>query len=214
MFRAEGYSPLQRGLPERRRLLRQAEHQVEVEIVKPGGASRIQGAFGLPSSMEAVECDQQAIVKGLNADAQAVEPGFPHGGELGGVRGAGVGFAGDLRIGQYIETGADRSQQPRQLGRAQKSRRSSPEKEGRDHGRRPLKLPCGALDVPAERLDGLPDNGALGLLHIGIEVAVGTVLGAEGDMQIDSKRAGGSHAKLSLSAEIPWLEPEKERGFR
>ena len=79
-------------------LIRQAMHQVEVQVVEAGAARHVDGAERFTVIMDAAEGLQMFGIEALDADRQAVDAGQPVVAKLGLLEGAGVGFEGDFDV--------------------------------------------------------------------------------------------------------------------
>ena len=110
VFRAEGQRLLQRRPPPGHRLPRQAEDQVQVDIVEAGRACL---AISLPRLARVVETAQElqfAVVEALHAQAEPVDACRQQAGQLALVHRARVGLYSHLGVGCHIEIGAARRQ--------------------------------------------------------------------------------------------------------
>ena len=83
--------------------------------------------------MDAPQGPQPLCVQGLDPDGEAVDPGGAVGGEVGGIRRAGVGLQGDLGIGGQVGQAPYPVQQPGD-GRPGEEARGPAADEDRDQG--------------------------------------------------------------------------------
>ena len=97
-------------LGQRRGLLRQGEHQIEIEIVEAGGMRHLGASDGLAPAVDAAQALQAVVAEALHADGQAVDAGGAVLTEARLLRAAGVGLQGDLRIGAQRQQGAQAGQ--------------------------------------------------------------------------------------------------------
>src|SRR5690606_26068863 len=88
-------------------LARQAEHDVDVEVVEPGRARRLHRRTGAARVMDAPDVLEQPVVEALHADRQAVDASRAIAGEAGAVAGAGVGLQRDLDAVDERRAGGD-----------------------------------------------------------------------------------------------------------
>ena len=99
MLRLEGGQSLDGVLPLWEGLVGQAIHQVEVDVVEPGGAGGPVGFDRAVGGVAAAQELQQTVVKGLHTDAQTVDALAQQALAGGSVKVAGVGFDGDFGPG-------------------------------------------------------------------------------------------------------------------
>jgi len=84
------------------RLIRQAEHQVEIQRIKAGVPSRLDGANRLCRIVHPAERPQVRIVETLHADGEAIDARLAEAGELVPLGAAGIGLHGDFNVGARI----------------------------------------------------------------------------------------------------------------
>ena len=100
-------------------LVREAEHQIEIDIVEAGllgGGNRRQR---LGAGMDAPQGVQMSVVKSLYTDRQAVDTGTPVVTEFSGVGAAGVRLQGHFQIRYTRDVSLDLIEQPRNGRRRQ-----------------------------------------------------------------------------------------------
>ena len=79
-------------------LIRQAVHQVQIQVVEAGPARHLDGAEGFAVVMNAAQRLQMLGVETLDADRQAIDARKPIVAKLGLLEGAGVGLKGDFDV--------------------------------------------------------------------------------------------------------------------
>ncbi len=89
-----------------RALMRQREHQVEIEVGEARAMGGLGGATGLIGRMDPAQRLEQTGLKALYADGQPVHARGPVFGKAGLLDGAGVGLQGDLRLRPQRQQGA------------------------------------------------------------------------------------------------------------
>ncbi|MNF68715.1 hypothetical protein D3C84_505800 [compost metagenome] len=162
-------------------LVRQAVHQVQVEVGETGGARHVGGADGLVTVVDAPQGLELFRLEALHADRQAVDAQRPVVAELGLLEGAGVGFQGDFDIaGEGYAPFHAFEQTAQGLGREQAGGAAAEE----DRAQRPA-MHSGQVLVE------VGEQGVDVLLFrqrrpggVGVEVAVGALLHAPGDVDI------------------------------
>ncbi len=106
-------------------LIRQAVHQVQVEVVETGPARHVGGANRFVAVVNAAQRLEFGFLKALNADRQPIDAQAAIGAELGLFEGAGVGFQGDLDVAGKADALFDALQQaPQRIG-AEQARRTA-----------------------------------------------------------------------------------------
>ena len=104
-------------------LLRQAIHQIQIEIVKMGSGNVDRGQ-SLAAIVDAPQRLELGIIKTLDADREPINPCSAIASKLFRLESAGIRLQGDFRIRQERNARADRRQQPiharggKQAGRA------------------------------------------------------------------------------------------------
>ena len=93
-------------------LAREAEHQVQVDVIESGRAGLFNRRQALLDAVYAPERLQTLIVHALHPQRQAVDPGLGIGPEVAAVDGARVGLQGDLHIGPQAQSGPQLGHQP------------------------------------------------------------------------------------------------------
>jgi len=108
----------QRALNVRQRLryglLRQAVHQIEVEIRKAGGVQLSDRAFSIGGAMDAPQALQLLGIKALRAKLNPGDAGAAIVGEAPALDRAGIGLERHLDVGGQFQLAAHRVEQPRQ----------------------------------------------------------------------------------------------------
>ena len=79
------------------RLLRNAVHQVEVDVLKSGAPRVVIGAREVGGGMDPPECAQLRVVGALQPEGNAVEPAFAQRAQRAAIYRAGVCLGSDLR---------------------------------------------------------------------------------------------------------------------
>ena len=95
------------GLP------RQAEHEVEIEVVEARCARGVRGGQRLVTPVDAPEGFQFVVVETLDADREPVHAGIAEAFEAFDIHGAGIGFERDFGIRRDLDPGADAFEQAR-----------------------------------------------------------------------------------------------------
>jgi hypothetical protein len=93
-------------------LVRQAEHQIEIDVVEPAVAGEFETPIDVCHAMNSAECFQLVVIEGLYTERKPVDSGTPVGGQVLVLRGARVRFHGDLGIfrEQWLKVGEDSSE--------------------------------------------------------------------------------------------------------
>ncbi len=173
-------------------LLRQAEHEIEIEIVEAGVVGRFGGANGLAAAVNAADPLQGVVVEALRADGKAVDAQGTEFAKLVRLEGARVGLHGDLGVGGQVETGAQAREQFVQGRGGKQAGRAAADKEA---------VHLAAPDVgqllfqvaEQRRHIAFLGNVAFGLM--GIEVAIGTFAHTPGDVHIKAQGRQGGEIK-------------------
>jgi len=164
----------------------QAIHQVQVEAFEmPGGQGG--GAEGLVPVVDAAQGLEVSRVEALDAEGHPVDAGGAKARELFRLHRAGVGLQGDFRPRLQWHPGSHRHQQPvDSFGGEQAGGAAAEEKT--QHRPAPDQRQ-GALQVRHQGIQvGRFRNLTPGL--VGIEVAIGALLHAPGQVDIEGKRRG------------------------
>ena len=161
----------------------QTVHQIQADVVKAGVSGILKCLLGLLEIVPAADQLQQAVVRGLHADGQAVDPLLPQQLQGGGADAVRVALHCDLRIQPHI---AVELQLVQNIGDPV----------------RPVEAGGAAAEVDAVHL--VVSDGVGGLLDVlqqrllilrhqvvavlqRVKVAVAALTGAEGDMDVDSQ---------------------------
>ena len=160
-------------------------------MLEAGGAGLASSGEGAAGGMGAFQDLEDAGRCGLHAEADAGIAGVGKLGEIlrrGGLR---VGFGGDLRPWRQSEGGADGIEDPGQPLPAQQGRRAAADEDGLGRAAyargRQLQLAIQGIQVePGE----IPRATQLAR-SIGVEIAIATASGAEGNVNIQPE--GFSH---------------------
>jgi len=126
----------------------------------------------------------------LDADREPVHPGFAVAAELFRLEGPGIRLQGDLAIGGERQPRAKRRDQGLDRGRRKEAGRAAPEEDTGDAP--PPDVGKRELEIGYERFDIGP-LGDIASHLVGIEIAVGALLHAPGDMNVEGERR--EHAK-------------------
>ncbi|RMR95671.1 hypothetical protein ALP75_202581 [Pseudomonas syringae pv. actinidiae] len=86
------------------RLVRQAVHQVQVEVVETGLTRHVGGANRFVAIVDAAQRLEFGCLKTLNADGQPIDSQTAIGAEFCLFKGAGVGFQGDFDVAGKADT--------------------------------------------------------------------------------------------------------------
>ncbi|MNZ48643.1 hypothetical protein D3C78_663910 [compost metagenome] len=175
-------------------LVREAVHQVEVEVVEAGAARHVGGADRFLAVVDAPQGLELGRLEALHADGQAIDAELAVGGELGLFEGAGVGFEGDLDVAGEGHPLLDAVQQPADGIGAEQAGGAAAEEDGGQ---------LAAVDVAQVLLQVIEQGIYVGFFRqlgaggVRVEVAVGALAHAPGDMDVQSQgrelesRAGG-----------------------
>ena len=185
VVRAQPDGLLDGALPHGDRLPGQAEHEVDAHVVEPrvaGVARGLRGACGVVASSEHREF---GVVERLHPDGDAVEARIAHGGEAFGGAVAGVRLQRRLGVDRQPEGGADRIHQAPEVGRREVGGRAAAEEDAGE--RRSVEPRAPLLDLASERrhVGGHERLDA----RVGVEVAVGALGLAEGDVHVEREPA-------------------------
>ncbi|CRM80693.1 hypothetical protein [Pseudomonas sp. 22 E 5] len=123
----DGLAQVAQGIVQR--LIGQAVHQVQVEVIEPGLAGHTSGAHSLIAIMDAAQRLKLLLLEALDANGQAIDPQLAVRHELLLFEGAGVGFQGDFDIACKRNTGLHALEQAAQCGGAEQARRTATEED-------------------------------------------------------------------------------------
>jgi len=98
---------LEGGHPGVEGLIGKAEHEIEGEVVEGSVACASEGASDEGCGVSTSNLDQKSVVKRLDADGKAVDPGGAPGSKARRGQGLRVGFEGDLAVGKKGKAAAD-----------------------------------------------------------------------------------------------------------
>ena len=179
---------LQRRLPRRQRLPRQAVHQVDADVCKPRRLRHAHGFHGLPRRVDAANVLQQARVEALHADGQPVNAHLPVGAQFLHRQRAGVGFQGHLRPRRETKRLPRRRQRSGDVCFRHQRGRAAAEK----HRLHAVYIVARGAYLPAKR-------GKVRLPHRlppreGGKIAVGALGLAERYVDVEGKGRGAAHA--------------------
>ena len=113
-----------------RRLLGQGVHQVEVDVVEPGGPRPSQGLSRFIGPVNAAEGFQVSGIEALHADGQAVDAGLSIPGKIFRVGGAGIGLERDFNIGGEAQPLAHTIEHARDRRAGEQTGRAAAHKDG------------------------------------------------------------------------------------
>jgi len=165
------------------RLPRQAEHQIQVEIVETGCLCHFGGADGFLAAVDASQRLQVPVVEALRADGQAVDTGLAEASELAAFRRAGIGFEGDFRLRGQGQPRGDAFQQGGDGFGAEQAGCAAADEHGL-HGA-PRGLWQILVEVGQQRLDiGLLGQGAF--RRVGVEIAIRAFADAPGNVDVQA----------------------------
>ncbi len=165
-------------------LIRQAVHQVQVQVVEAGAARHVDGAEGFAVVMDAAQRLQMLGVETLDANRQAVDARQPVVAKLGLLEGAGVGFEGDFDVIGERHALVQRLQKTVEGGGRKQARRTATEEDRRQ---RPGGQAIECLQVLLQILDQRINVRCFGqcvVTGVRVEVAVGALLYAPGDVDV------------------------------
>ncbi|MND87682.1 hypothetical protein D3C80_796890 [compost metagenome] len=156
-------------------------HQVEVEVVEAGAARHVGGADRFLAVVDAPQGLELGRLEALHADGQAIDAELAVGGELGLLEGAGVGFEGDLDVAGEGHPLLDAVQQPADGIGAEQAGGAAAEEDGGQ---------LAAVDVAQVLLQVIEQGIYVGFFRqlgaggVRVEVAVGALAHAPGDMDV------------------------------
>ena len=167
------------------RLARQAEHEVDRNVVKARAPRERHGLLRLPVGMRAAQRLELRVVVRLHADGDAVEARAAQPREHGQRHGVGVGLKRDLRVAADVEAAVDLGENLRKPAGPEERRRAAAKIDGVD-----LIARC-----TLRRLADVQDHGVEIPVHQipaacagnGIKVAVFAFAPAERDVDVDAE---------------------------
>ena len=167
------------------RLVGQAEHEVDRDIVKARAARERDGLLRLPVVVRAAERLELGVVVRLHADGDTVEARAAQPRQHGKRHGVGVGLQRDLSVAADVEAAVDLGKNFREPAGAEERRRAAAKIDGIDLiARRALRGFPDVLDhsvqIPLHQI-AVPRAGQR------IEVAVFTFAPAERDMHVNAE---------------------------
>ncbi len=196
MFRAECNSlPDVRHCPGRI-LPRQRVHEVEVDVAEARCAGGFERAHDIPGAMDAPQRVQHPVVETLCAEGQPIDAGAEIAGRIAALHGAGVRFQRYLCAVGQPELPGDPVQQPPDLVWREQARRAAPQ-EYADQFAAPG---TGGLERQV-RLEGaeIPRPRRIVTGSVGIEVTVGALAHAPGQVHVQRQRHASAVHQISCS---------------
>ena len=166
-------------------LLRQAVHQIQIEIVEPGTPQFVHRSMNILSAMDASKRFQLLLVEGLHAERHASHAGFAIPREATMLDGSRVRLERHFQLVTDDESRSHRFQEQTDLLGTEQARRAAAE-ENRDE-RSIAHLRQIVVEILDQRLD------VLALRHVlrhrmRVEIAVGTLAHAPGQMHVQRQR--------------------------
>lgn len=122
--------PLEILLPGDFGLVRQCEHEVEIDVVEAGSSCGGYCAFDVVRRMNSTDPDQFFFLEALGADTDSVETRASHRCELLGINRAWVRFAGDFAVGDRRMRCCYCFEEAREIVFGKESWRSTAEEDG------------------------------------------------------------------------------------
>jgi hypothetical protein len=174
------------------RLPRQGIHEIQIHLLE-----EIQGRFrsgqGLPVVVDATQGPEVNRVETLDPQGQAVHAGLPEPPETGHLEGARVRLQGDFRQRRHSQQGAQAHQQAVDGFRREQAGGTASDEDAGDLAA--PDLGHGLFQIPEQRVQvaGFRDVVARG---VGIEVAVGALAHAPGDMDVQTQ--GGRRFQAAI----------------
>ncbi|MCY1411947.1 hypothetical protein D9M71_273430 [compost metagenome] len=175
----DGLAQVAQGVVQR--LVGQAVHQVEVEVVEPGIARHVGGANGLVTVVDAAQGFELGLLEALDADRQAIDAQLPVGFELLLLERSGVGFQGDLDVPGKRDALLHTHQQAAKGAGAEQARGAAAEEDRAD--RAAINGAQFLVQVGQQGID-VRFFRQLGGGGVGVEVAVRAFAHAPGDMDV------------------------------
>ena len=174
----EGLTPVFEGL------LRQPDHQIDADVVEPGGPGRLERLDRARRGMHAAESAQLRVPERLHAEAETGHPGGPVALEPLPRRGLGVHFEGDFRRRIEREARAAAGDEGAHVTGSEHRRGASAEEHGVHAPAVPRRLDLSRQrdEIPAFRV--APEQPP-------VEVAVVADRLAEWNVKVEAKRNGG-----------------------
>ena len=156
---------------------RQPVHQVQPQVGETRGPDESDSRSGLDGGVAALQKPQFGLVKGLDPQAQAINPQVPVARQFVRVNIVGVGFQAELGIRGKSEMPAQIFHKFGKLGSCKQGGGAASQKEGIEAGE-PAPVEPG-LGVQGGEIDGNQ-----GFISDGIEIAIGAFGFAEGDVNV------------------------------
>ena len=185
---------------------RQAEHQVEIEVVETGPPRRVDRCVGLARVVHATERAQAGVVETLDPEREAIDPGRAVGAEARGVGAAGIRFEGDLDTGRQSHARGDAGQQAGDGRAAEQARCTAADEDAGERGDgrvREFLFEVGQQLVDVVRLR------QLGRREVRVEIAVRAFPRAPGQVNVEAAGQGthagaNSWCSSAASARAAW----------
>ena len=188
--------------PLAQRLAGQPVHQIQIDVVKARPPAGVKRRHGLRGVMPPAQHRQQAVVHTLRPDADAVDPGRPQPGRPPRRQVIGVALGGYLRIPAHRVAGRHGLQNAGHAPVGQVRRRAPAQKNGIDPRTAQRHRPGAQLGGNRiQKVANLPLNSL-----VGVEIAVGALGKAKGDVDVQRNAAGQPRCR-------PFL-PFRRRGHR
>jgi hypothetical protein len=190
VVRSEVDRGAQVGLPLVDGLSRHGEDQVEIEVVEARGARAADRSDGIGGAVDAPERFQVIVAKRLDAEADAVDAGRAQTAQLVAVDGPRIRLERDLGAVRQRPQVARGGEQIGDGRRREERGRPAAEEDRLDGAPRPFR----ARRRGAQLGDQGVGVGALrpALRRVRVEVAVGTLRIAVGDVQVQRERGHGA----------------------
>jgi len=184
MRRREGQRGVDIGERLRKRLSRQAVHQVEVEIVEVRGGD-LDGALCLKVVVDAAQRREMSRVEALDTERKPVDSGVAEGGEFLGFDRARIGFQRDFGVRQNRQQGANGGEQAVEPHTGKQTGCAAAKKDARHLA--PPDQRQGRFEIRDQGTDVLVfGNVAQRLMRV--EIAIRTLLHAPRNMHVERER--------------------------
>ncbi|MNZ83191.1 hypothetical protein D3C78_1019130 [compost metagenome] len=202
----DGLAQVAQGVVQR--LVGQAVHQVEVEVVEPGIARHVGGANRFVTVVNAPQGLKLGLLEALDADRQAIDAQLPVGLELLLLERPGIGLEGDFDIAGKRDALLHTLQQPAQSAGAEQAGGAAAKEDRAD--RPAIDSAQFLVEVGQQGID-VRLFRQLRRSRVGVEVAVRAFAHAPGNMDVQRQRRQlrqgrprclGSKASL---AQVQWL---------
>ena len=164
------------------RLTGQADHQIKIEVVEHA-SSGLDSTARLRAIVHAAQRGKLGIVEGLDADRQTIDAGRAIRGVTPRLIRAGIGLQRDLAVGRQRQAGTHGGQQPFDP-RARQQAGGAAANENAVNVAPPDRRQRGFQVGLQRRQIGFLGNVPGVVDGVGIEVAIGTLAHAPGDMDV------------------------------